>query len=118
MKKIKSFFLATLAFALVAPTFTSCKKDEANNNNSNSQVVQNIMSEFTVNDQIVAKQKAASGKNEAVLLVAFGSTWNNAFLAFDQTKKAYETAFPIPAARYRCCQVRENLRAVAAGHPW
>ena len=94
MKKIKSFFLATLAFALVAPTFTSCKKDEANNNNSNSQVVQNIMSEFTVNDQIVAKQKAASGKNEAVLLVAFGSTWNNAFLAFDQTKKAYETAFP------------------------
>ncbi len=94
MKKIKSFFLATLAFALVAPTFTSCKKDEANNNNSNSQVVQNIMSEFTVNDQMVAKQKAASGKNEAVLLVAFGSTWNNAFLAFDQTKKAYETAFP------------------------
>ena len=94
MKKIKSFFLATLAFALVTPTFTSCKKDEANNNNSNSQVVQNIMSEFTVNDQMVAKQKAASGKNEAVLLVAFGSTWNNAFLAFDQTKKAYETAFP------------------------
>ncbi len=93
MKKIKSFFLATLAFALVVPTFTSCKKDEANNN-SNSQVVQNIMSEFTVNDQMVAKQKAASGKNEAVLLVAFGSTWNNAFLAFDQTKKAYETAFP------------------------
>ena len=94
MKKIKSFFFATLAFALVAPTFTSCKKDEANNNNSNSQVVQNIMSEFTVNDQMVAKQKTASGKNEAVLLVAFGSTWNNAFLAFDQTKKAYEAAFP------------------------
>ena len=93
MKRIKSFILATLAFALVAPTFTSCKKDDENNNTDNLQIVQNIMSEFTVNDQMVAKQKAASGKNEAVLLVAFGSTWNNAFLAFDQTKKAYETAF-------------------------
>ena len=95
MKKIKSFILAMLAFALVAPTFTSCKKDdESNNNTNNAQIVQNIMSEFTVNDQMVASQKAASGKNVAVLLVAFGSTWNNAFLAFDETKKAYETAFP------------------------
>ena len=95
MKKIKSFILAMLAFALVAPTFTSCKKDdESNNNTNNAQIVQNIMSEFTVNDQMVASQKAASGKNVAVLLVAFGSTWNNAFLAFDETKKAYERAFP------------------------
>ena len=94
MKKIKSFILATLAFALVAPTFTSCKKDDDNNNTDNLQIVQNIMSEFSVNDKMVADQKKASGKNEAVLLVAFGSTWNNAFLAFDKTKKAYETAFP------------------------
>jgi sirohydrochlorin cobaltochelatase len=43
---------------------------------------------------MVAAQKAKSKKNTAVLLVAFGSTWNNAFLAFDKTKAAYESAFP------------------------
>ena len=30
----------------------------------------------------------------AVLLVAFGSTWDNAFKAFDKTIAAYEAAFP------------------------
>ena len=71
MKKIKSFFLAAVAFALVA-----------------------IVSEYHFNDSIVAKQKATSKKDVAVLLVAFGSTWNNAFQAFDKTKAAYEKAFP------------------------
>ena len=94
MKKIKSFFLATLAFALVAPMFTACSKNNDDDNNTKQEIVENIMSEFSVNDKMVADQKAKSGKNEAVLLVAFGSTWNNAFLAFDQTKAAYEQAFP------------------------
>ena len=50
--------------------------------------------QYSFNDSIVAKQKATSKKDVAVLLVAFGSTWNNAFLAFDATKAAYEKAFP------------------------
>ena len=53
-----------------------------------------IVSEFSVNDKKVAEQKAKSGKKEAVLLIAFGSTWNNAFLAFDKTIEAYEKEFP------------------------
>ena len=88
MKKIKSFILATMAFALTAPVFTACSSDDKN------ETVENIISEFSVNDKMVAAQKAKSGKDVAVLLVAFGSTWNNAFLAFDKTKAAYESAFP------------------------
>ena len=87
MKKIKSVLVAALAFAMVAPVFTACSSDD-------DKTKDNIISEFSVNDKMVAEQKAKSGKNEAVLLVAFGSTWNNAFLAFDKTKAAYEAAFP------------------------
>ena len=90
MKKIKSFILATMAFALTAPVFTACSDDD----DKKSETVENIISEFSVNDKMVADQKAKSKKDVAVLLVAFGSTWNNAFLAFDKTKAAYEQAFP------------------------
>ena len=89
MKKIKSLMLAAVAACMIAPAFVACSKDDGN-----SEIVKNIVSEYTVNDEAVAKQKEASGKDVAVLLVAFGSTWNNAFLAFDATKKAYEQAFP------------------------
>lgn len=88
MKKIKSFILAMMAFALIAPAFTACSDDD------DDKTVENIVSEYTVNDKMVADQKASSKKDVAVLLVAFGSTWNNAFLAFDKTKAAYEAAFP------------------------
>ena len=89
--KIKSFILATMTFALVAPVFVSCGSDD---DNSSEQIVENIVSEYTVNDKMVAAQKTKSKKDVAILLVAFGSTWNNAFLAFDATKAAYEQAFP------------------------
>ena len=89
--KIKSFILATMTFALVAPVFTACSSDDKNDN---LPPLENIVSEYNVNDQLVANQKKQSGKNVAVLLVAFGSTWNNAFLAFDATKAAYQQAFP------------------------
>ena len=85
--KIKTFVLAVVALALTAPVFTACSSDDDNTK-------ENIISEFSVNDQKVAAQKAKSGKKTAVLLVAFGSTWNNAFLAFDKTIAAYEQAFP------------------------
>lgn len=83
--KFKSFMLAALA-AVSAFTFTSCDDDDDKGDN--------IVSEFSVNDTKVAQQKAKSGKKEAVLLVAFGSTWSNAFAAFDNTIKEYEKAFP------------------------
>ena len=83
MKKIKFFLLAAVAVL----SFASCSKDD-------EPVVNNITSEYKLNDDMVAAQKAKSKKDEAVLLVAFGSTWSNAFQAFDATKAAYEKAFP------------------------
>ena len=83
MKKIKFFLLTAVAVLGLA----SCSKDD-------DEPAKNIISEYELNDQIVAKQKAQSKKNEAVLLVAFGSTWSNSFAAFDNTKKEYEKAFP------------------------
>ena len=86
--KIKSFILAAVAFALVAPAFTACSSSDDDNKKDN------IVSEYTINDNLVANKKAQSKKDVAVLLVAFGSTWDNAFKAFDKTIAAYEAAFP------------------------
>ena len=108
MKKIKSFFLATIAFALVAPLFTACGDDDDN------ETIENIVSEYTVNDKMVADQKAKSKKDVAVLLVAFGSTWNNAFLAFDKAKTAYEAAFP-QADVYVCFSSDICINRASAG---
>ena len=111
MKKINSFMLAILAVCLVAPVFTSCDdKDETIVQNT----INNIVSEYSFNDSIVAKQKATSKKDVAVLLVAFGSTWNNAFLAFDATKAAYEKAFP-EADVYICFSSDICINRASAG---
>lgn len=87
MKKIKSLMAAMMAIALAAPVLTSCNDDDDDNKG-------NIVSEYSLNDNAVKAQKARSHKDEAILLVAFGSTWDNAFKAFDATKAAYEKAFP------------------------
>ncbi len=89
MKKIKSFLFAAVAIALTAPVFTSCGSDDSTESST-----ENIISEYSYNDNLVANTKAQSGKDEAVLLVAFGSTWDNAFKAFDKTIEAYKAAFP------------------------
>ena len=83
MKKIKIFLMMLLAVL----SFAACDDDDDNSK-------QNVISEYSYNDGVVKAQKAKSGKDKAVLLVAFGSTWTNAFAAFDETKKAYEQAFP------------------------
>lgn len=88
MKKIKFMLIAMMAIMAGALSFTSCSSDD------DDKAKQNIISEYQLNDEAVAQQKAKSGKDKAILLVAFGSTWNNSFLAFDATKAAYEKAFP------------------------
>lgn len=107
MKKIKSFLFAAVALCLAAPVFTACGDDD-------EQTIENIVSEYTVNDQAVAAQKAQSKKDVAVLLVAFGSTWNNAFLAFDKAKEAYEKAFP-EADVYFCFSSDICINRASAG---
>ena len=93
MKTIKSFILGAMALAMVAPVFTACGDDDTKTETV-EKIIYSLKSEYSYNDSIVAAQKAKSKKDVAVLLVAFGSTWNNAFQAFDATKAAYESAFP------------------------
>ena len=94
MKKIKFFILAAMAMAMVAPVLTSCGDDVVEKEVVKEVIVENIKSEYSVNDDMVAAQKAQSKNEKAILLVAFGSTWNNSFLAFDATKAEYEKEFP------------------------
>ncbi len=102
MKKIKIFMMTLLAVL----SFAACSDDD--------DPQQNVVSEYTHNDEIVAAQKAKSGKDKAVLLVAFGSTWTNAFAAFDETKKAYELAFP-DADVYFCFSSDICINRASAG---
>ena len=78
MKTIKSFILGAMALAMVAPVFTACGDDDTKTETV-EKIIYSLKSEYSYNDSIVAAQKAKSKKDVAVLLVAFGSTWNNAF---------------------------------------
>lgn len=105
-QKIKSYMLAAIA-ATCAFSFTACSDDDDDNTT-------NIISEFSYNDTRVAQQKAQSGKDEAILLVAFGSTWSNAFSAFDHTVAQYQKAFP-EADVYLCFSSDICINRASAG---
>ncbi len=73
--------VASLAISLVV---SSCDDDDdaiANNYTS-------------YQNSVDAQVKSQKGKNKAILLVAFGSTWQNSFNAFDSTVEAYKKQFP------------------------
>lgn len=81
MKKIKFFLMAVAAIALTAG-FVACSDDD---NVSNWQKYQ---------DAVTQNVKANKSHDKAILLVAFGSTWQQAYDAFDETVKAYKQKFP------------------------
>ncbi len=74
--------MLTAVALLCSNVFTSCDDDDENVNN------------YTVYQNAVDAQIKANKKhNKAILLVAFGSTWQQAFDAFDATQAAYEKKF-------------------------
>jgi sirohydrochlorin cobaltochelatase len=81
--KSKRFVVAMLAVAAIMTSLSSCQQDEELTNNY-------AKYQSAVDAQVKANKK----HNKVILLVAFGSTWDNAFKAFDATKAAYEKAFP------------------------
>ena len=85
MKKIKSLLIAMLAVC-TAIAFTACNDDKDEPNNENNYTIY----QKAVN-QTVKSQKR---NNKVILLVAFGSTWEQAYDAFDATVAAYKQAFP------------------------
>ncbi len=82
MFKIKSLLVAMMAVVATSVSFSSCSDDEETNNYSQYQKA--------VDNQVQQGKK----NKKAILLVAFGSTWNQAFQAFDATQKEYQKQFP------------------------
>ena len=81
MKRIKLLALALLA--VLTAGLTAC--DPTENEQYNYTAYQKAVNET------VKKEKK---NNKVILLVAFGSTWQQAFDAFDTTVDAYKKAFP------------------------
>ena len=84
MKQIKFLMLAMMAF-IASATFTACSSDDDNNNNqSNYEKYQQA-----VNQTVNAQKKS----NKVILLVAFGSTWEQAYDTFDKVVEDYKANF-------------------------
>jgi len=86
MNKIKFLMLAMMAF-IASATFTACNNDDDKNNDapgSNYDRYQQAVNE-TVNTQ--------KKSNKVILLVAFGSTWEQAYDTFDKVVDEYKAAF-------------------------
>ena len=84
MKKIKFLIMAMMAMMTTA-TFVACDDDDDDNKVSNMERYQNEV------EKAVRSQKK---NDKAILLVAFGSTWQQAYDAFDTTRDEYAKEFP------------------------
>lgn len=83
MKKIK-FLVMALAAMMLSAGFTSCSDNDDDTLSNMERYQQEV--ENTV--------RAEKAHKKALLLVAFGSTWQQAYDAFDLTRQEYEKAFP------------------------
>ena len=82
MKKIKFLMVAMMAF-IASATFTACSDDD-DNTQSNYEKYQQ-----TVNQTVNSQKKS----DKVILLVAFGSTWEQAYDTFDQIVADYKSQF-------------------------
>lgn len=96
MKKIKFLMLAFVA-ACASFSFVACDDDE-----KIVEVIKEVKDTVKIEDQtnwaryqalVTADVKANKKHDKVILLVAFGSTWEQAFNAFDGTITAYKDAF-------------------------
>ena len=83
MSKIKFLMVAMMAF-IASATFTACSDDDDNNTQSNYEKYQQAVNQ-TVNSQ--------KKSDKVILLVAFGSTWEQAYDTFDQIVADYKSQF-------------------------
>ena len=84
MKQIKYLMLAMMAF-IASATFTACSSDDDDNNGvSNYEKYQQAVNETV---------KTQKSSNKVILLVAFGSTWEQAYDTFDKVVADYKANF-------------------------
>ena len=86
MNKIKYFMLAMMAF-IASATFTACSSDDDNKNNGNQSNYDRYQQ--AVNQTVNSQKKS----DKVILLVAFGSTWEQAYDTFDKVVDDYKAAF-------------------------
>ena len=91
MKKIKFMLMAAAAMMLCAG-FTACSSDSDDNTSTTDQKQQENFTKYLseVENQVKTK-KASTGHNKALLLVAFGSTWENAHQTFKSIVADFES---------------------------
>ena len=82
MKKIKLFMMALAAIALTV-NFVACSSNDDDNE----------MNWVKYQNAVTAHVKANKKNNKVILLVAFGSTWQQAYDAFDDAVVAYKQQF-------------------------
>lgn len=85
MKKIKFLLMAFVAMTL-GTGLASCSKDDNDNDNQG-----NFEKYLSAVESTVKAKQAQSGNKKALLLVAFGSTWENAHQTFKQIVADYES---------------------------
>jgi sirohydrochlorin cobaltochelatase len=89
MKQIKFLMLAMMAFVASA-TFTACSSDDNDNNNNKGGTQSNYERyQQAVNETVKSQKKS----NKVILLVAFGSTWEQAYDTFDKVVEDYKANF-------------------------
>ena len=84
MKTIKYLMMATVAL-MTAMSFTACSNDDDDDTASNYEKYQQ-----EVNSMVNSQKK----NDKTILLVAFGSTWQQAYDTFDQVVTDYKNKFP------------------------
>ena len=107
MKQIK-YLVMTFAAVCLTAGLTSCEKEVEKIVEKPVEVEKIVEKEVEVEvpvpqdnnwsryQAIVTSDVLSQKKHDKViLLVAFGSTWQQAFNAFDETKAAYQEKFPI-----------------------
>ena len=87
MKQIKFLMLAMMAFVASA-TFTACSSDDNDNNKGGTQSNYERYQQ-AVNETVKSQKKS----NKVILLVAFGSTWEQAYDTFDKVVDDYKANF-------------------------
>ena len=83
MNKIKFMMMDMMAFVMSA-TFTACSDDDDDNVQSNY-----VKYQEAVNKTVNSQKKS----DKVILLVAFGSTWEQAYDTFDQIVSDYKAGF-------------------------
>ena len=86
MKQIKFLMLAMMAFVASA-TFTACSSDDNDNDKGTQSNYERYQQ--AVNETVKSQKKS----NKVILLVAFGSTWEQAYDTFDKVVDDYKANF-------------------------